>query len=187
MAVTTSPEVVREAVAVFDSEAALQGAVDELLSSGFDSAEVSMLADEREIERKLGHTYNRVGELEDDPKAPRTSHVPIESVGNAEGGVIGGLTYVGAIAAAGAVVASGGTLLAVVVTAAIAGGAGGLIGSILARWIGHRHHQRIQEQLRHGGLLLWVRTWDADHERRALAILSKHSGRDVHVHSLPAG
>ena len=36
--------------------------------------------------------------------------------------------YVGAVAAAGAVVASGGTLAAVIVTATLAGGTGGIIG-----------------------------------------------------------
>ena len=29
--------------------------------------------------------------------------------------------------------------------------------------------QRVEEQLEHGGLLLWVRTWHADKERHALA------------------
>jgi hypothetical protein len=37
-----------------------------------------------------------------------------------------------------------------------------------------------------GGLLLWVRTWDVEDERRAVEILRKHSGSDVHVHALPA-
>jgi hypothetical protein len=30
-----------------------------------------------------------------------------------------------------------------------------------------------------------VRTWQIHDERRAVRILTKHSGRDVHVHSLP--
>ena len=45
----------------------------------------------------------------------------------------------------------------------------------------------LQEQLDRGGLLLWVHTRDAAHEERATEILRRHSGRDVHVHDLPAG
>ena len=36
-----------------------------------------------------------------------------------------------------------------------------------------------------GGLLLWVRTRDADCEQRALEILRHHSARDVHLHQIP--
>ena len=43
----------------------------------------------------------------------------------------------------------------------------------------------IQEQIDHGGLLLWVRTRDEDHEKRAVDILKKHSGKDVHLHDIP--
>ena len=74
--------------------------------------------------------------------------------------------YVGAIAAVGAVVASGGTIAAAITAAALAGGAGGLIGSILAKWVGEHQAHYLQTQMDHGGLLLWVRTWQAEDERR---------------------
>src|SRR6266480_6151673 len=69
----------------------------------------------------------------------------------------------------------------------LAGGAGGLIGSILAKWVGDHHAHYLQAQMDRGGLILWVRTWDAEDERRAVEILRKHSGDHVHVHALPAG
>jgi len=59
------------------------------------------------------------------------------------------------------------------------------LGSILAKWVGDHHAHHLQVQLDHGGLLLWVRTWNAKDEKRASEILAKHSGRDVHVHTLP--
>jgi Na+/glutamate symporter len=93
--------------------------------------------------------------------------------------------YVGAMAGAGAIVASGGTLAAAIAAAALAGGTGGFIGSILARWVGDRHAHNLQEQMDHGGLLLWVRTRHAEDEKRAMEILKKHSGHDVHIHALP--
>ena len=176
---------IREAVGVFDNPEAFQEAIDKLMSSGFDRAELSLLASEQTVDEKLSHHYEKVKELEDNPKIPRAAYVSTESIGDAQGGLVGGLMYVGATAAAGAIVITGGTLAAAIAAAAVAGGAGGLIGSILAKWVGHRQAQYLQEQLNHGGLLLWVRTWDAGDEKRAVEILAKHSGRDVHVHALP--
>jgi hypothetical protein len=178
--------VVREAVGVFNRPEDLQGAIDELLSSGFHRAELSLLASERAVEEKLGHRYEKVIALEDDPRVPRTAYVSTEAVGSAEGAVIGALMYVGATAAAGAVLVSGGTLAAGIAAILMAGGAGGLIGATLAKWIGDHHGQYLQQQLEHGGLLLWVRTWDVEEEKRAVEILRKNSGTDVHLHTIPA-
>ncbi len=174
----------QEAVGIFDDAATLQAAIDELQSSGFDRAEISLLAGERAVEEKLGHLYKRTHLLEDDPNAPRTAYVSTESIGDAEGGIVGALLYVGAVAAAGAVIASGGTLAAAIGAAVVAGGAGGTIGAVLARIIGKHHADYLQSQIDHGGLLLWVTARDQAHEKRAAEILSKHSAHDVHVHPL---
>lgn len=176
---------IREAVGIFGSADDLQNAIDELLSSGFDRAELSLLASDNVVQEKLGHRYERVSALADDQTIPRVAYVSTEAIGAAEGGLMGGLMYVGGTAAAGAVVASGGTLAATITAMALAGGAGGLIGSILAKWLDDSHAQHLQAQLDRGGLLLWVRTWDSDDEKRAVRILKKHSGRNVHVHTLP--
>lgn len=178
---------IREAVGVFADADSLEQAIDDLLTSGFDRAEVSLLAGEDTVEEKLGHKYRKASELEDEATVPRTAYVSTESIGDAEGGLIGGLLYVGATAAAGAIVASGGTLAAAIAAAALAGGAGGLIGAVLANWVDDDHAAYLQEQLNHGGLLLWVRTMDPEDEKRAVEILSRHSGRDVHVHGQPTG
>jgi hypothetical protein len=175
---------VREAVAVFETADALQDAIDELQTSGFDRADISLMTSEHVVEAKLGHKYQKVSELEDDTRVPRTFYVAPESIGEAQGALVGGLFYVGAIGAAGLILASGGTMAAAVLAASAAGGAGGLIGALLGKHIGDRHAQHLQEQLDRGGLLLWVRSWNKDEEARAKAILSKHSAHDVHVHSL---
>jgi hypothetical protein len=178
-------DTIREAVGFFGTADTLQEAIDKLMSSGFDRAELSLLAGEHTVDEKLGHKYHKVTELEDDAAVPRCCYVSTESVGDAEGGLVGGLFYVGAVAAVGAIVASGGGLAAAITGAALAGGTGGLIGSVLARLVGEHHAHHLQEQLDHGGLLLWVRTRDAEHEKRAVDILRQHSGRDVHMHAIP--
>ena len=173
---------VREAIGIFQDPQDLEAAIDELLSSGFDRADVSLLAGERAIEAKLGHRYRRVGSLADDPAVPRTAYVSTEALGDAEGALVGGLMYVGATVAAGAVVVSGGAIAAGLAAAVLAGGAGGMVGALLAKWVGHRHGHYLQDQIERGGLLLWVRTWDSGHEERAASILRRHAGDCVHVH-----
>ena len=180
----TGTVTVREAVGVFHDWGSLQAAVDELQVSGFDRAEISLLAGEKTVQDKLGHVYEKVADLEDDANTPRAAYVGRDSMVEAKTGVIGALAYVGAIATVGAVVASGGTLAWALAGAAMAGGGGGLIGAVAARWLGRDRARDLQAQLDKGGLLLWVRLRDHEHEKRASDILTKHSADDVHVHEM---
>lgn len=185
MGTAPAPHETSEAVAVFARADQLEAAIDDLLTAGFDRADLCLLADEDAVVAKLGHRYRKVEELEDDRGVPRECYVAREDLGNAEGGLIGGFFYVGACAATGAILASGGTLIPAIIGAALAGGASGLIGSALARRVGRNYAEHLQEQLRHGGLLLWVRTHDEGHERRAVEILRRNAGGDVHLHGVP--
>jgi hypothetical protein len=172
-----------ETVAVFETAADFEDAIDELMCSGFDRADLSVAAPDKRIKEKLGHPFRTVAELEDDAAVPRSSYVADESIHEAEGALVGGPFYVGAVAAAGFVLAYAGSLAAEIDGALLAGAAGGLIGFLFAKSIGNRHQR---EQLARGGLLLWVRTPDVPHIKRAVEILFNHSGRDVHVHAFPA-
>ena len=177
---------IREAVGVFHDEKSLQSAVDALLVAGFDRSYVSLLAGQHTIESKLGHRFEKVADLEDDPEVPTQAYVGTDSRTEGKAAIVGGLFYVGAVAAGGIIVASGGTMAAALIAGAVAGGGGGLIGAALAQFLEHRHANRVQTQLDHGGLLLWVRTPAPEDERRAVDILHAHSADDVHVHDLPA-
>lgn len=175
----------REAVAVFHSVTDMEAAIDDLLSNGFDRAEVSLLASEETVRKKLGGVPESTRDLEDNPDAPFVPYLARESFGALEGFAIGLPLYVGAFAAFVPVLASGGAI-AVAIAAAVAGGSGGAaIGGILAHLIGKHHADFLEDQLKHGGILLWVRTRDGAHEKRAVEILKRHSGNDVHVHGLP--
>lgn len=174
-----------EAVAAFHDATSFEAAIDDLLSAGFDAADLNVLAHEDTILAKLGHPYASTKEFMDDPDTPRIGYVPEETIGNAEGAVIGAGIYVPAIVGSLAVVASGGTLLGAVAAAAIAGGAGGLVGAALARHIGHEHARHLDQHLQRGGLLLWVRARDPEHAEKALKILQRHTDDDVHLHDIP--
>ncbi|MEM7021557.1 MAG: hypothetical protein AAF637_03090 [Pseudomonadota bacterium] len=185
MAEESSAQTAREAVGVFHELKPFQDAVAELLRSGFDRADISLLASQHAVEEKLGHAYTKVSEVEDDNAVPRAAYAGDPSLTEAKTGAIGGLAYIGAMAAIGVVVASGGGLAAALAAAAIAGGGGGLVGAFGAQFIGKDRAEELQAQIDKGGLLLWARAKDADHEAKALEILKKHSGDDVHVHDLP--
>jgi hypothetical protein len=178
-------ETLREAVGVFHDERSLRSAVDELMISGFDRSALSLLAGHKAIERKLGQMYRKVADIEDSTEIPYRAYAGADSRTEAESAVVSGLAYVGAVSAAGFVVASGGAVALALLAAAAAGGAGGLIGGLLARVLEHHHASYLREQLDRGGLLLWVRTYGPEEEKRATEILRRWSAEDVHVHELP--
>jgi hypothetical protein len=166
-------QTIREAVAVFDDPETLEKAVFALETHGFDRAAFSLLADEATVEKKLGHRYRRVAEMEDEPAAPRETFFSKVSRVEAEYGLPVGLAFIGVVALAGI----GGTLPVV-----IAAGGGAAVGAVLGGLI-HRHHvHRIEEQLARGGLLLWVAVHDVAEEKTAVEILKGHSAHDVHIH-----
>jgi hypothetical protein len=175
----------REVVGVFSDADALEIAANELLASGFVRARISLLAGESAIVEKLGHKYEKVEELEDNLEIPRTLYRSKESFDAGKSALLGSLASIGAVAAAGAIFASGGALAVTLGSGLIGAEVGGFIGGVLNDFVEDHHAKYLQEQLDHGGLLLWVRTVDAAEENTAKQILSRHSGRDVHAHAIP--
>jgi hypothetical protein len=173
------------AVGVFHDEAALRAAVEELLVSGFDRADLGVLAGHRTIERRLGHDYGKVTELEDLPLLAGRPYVGPASRTVGMGVLISALMYVGAVAAAGSIMASGGTVATMILGAAAAGGGGGLVGAGLVKFMAGRHAMYLQDHLAHGGLLLWVHADNPEKEEHACAILRGHAAEDAHVHEMP--
>ncbi len=177
---------IREAVGVFNDADSLERAIDDLRTHGFARHEYTVLADTKTIEKKLGHIYRRVEDMEDNHYAPRTVFSTQDSIGELQAALFGDTLCLAVIATMAAVMASGGTLLTTAIAATAAGVGGGAIGNVLSRMVGKRHANYIQDQIQHGGLLLWVNTKDAAHEKRAVEILRKHSAHHVHVHEIPA-
>jgi hypothetical protein len=177
------PDKFREAVGVFDSANELQSTIEELLSSGFHRADLNLLAGEDAMHEKLSGGFVEFPAVANDPDLSRTACLSREAIGEAQGGVVGGLMYARAIGAAGAVVMAGGVIFAATVAAPLVGAAEEIVGRLLAKWLGDSHAQHLQRQLDRGGLLLWVRTRDANAEDRAINIFKRHSSPGVHVHT----
>jgi len=184
----TPPEnaAITEAVGLFHSANDMEAAIDDLLTQGFDRADLSLMASEEAIAEKLHGKYTSVRDLEDRADVPTTAYIPRETLGTVGGSVIGALIYVPAMLGLTTVVASGGALAAAIAAMAIYGGVGATLGTILATLIGRTQSDLIAAHLERGGLLLWVHTSDTHHEERALAIMQGHNAEDVHVHTLPS-
>jgi len=171
-----------EVVALFDDEDELDDVVQELQTVGFDHAEISVMPSRNVVERIIGHELRTVTEVADNPDVPRAVPVDRGSLLVAQGALIAGPLYV---AGSGAVIhfAANGADLATVTMAGIAGGAlGAALGIfttiLMKRW----RRRRIEYMLGHGGLVLWVNTFDKKREERARVTLARHPARGVTYH-----
>ncbi len=173
----------REAVAVFEDAEDLDEAVRGLLEAGFVEADLSLLAGRRTVQRKLGHAYDAVEELEDRPGVPRVAYRRMADPAASEGGFIGAIGWAPPLLAAGAVVASTGLVTGLIIGAAVAGT---LATNVLAHVFDRRHADWLQEQLDAGGILLWVRLEDEAAGEVALRILTRYAVHDVHIHDVPS-
>ena len=176
---------VREAVGAFPDLASMEKAVDELEIAGFDRAAVSVLALEPRHGERLTKLYRTLREIEDDGRAPRQAFVSSDARTEGETMAVAGPFYVGGVAGAAAVATAGGALALAFAGAIVTGAAAAGLGAILAGAIARRHATGVEEQLKKGGLILWVDVGDdADAERRAVSILEMAGARDIHVHEI---
>lgn len=171
-----------EAVGIFETFETLQKAIYDLMIAGFSRYDISLLADQKVLEEKLGTSYWTAPELADNPDAPRASFVSEEAIGELEGTIVGGLFFLGSYIAMLALLTPASTIAASIAAIAIGGSPTAVVGTLLARRVGKHHKDYYATQIQHGGILLWVRTWDKEKEELAVKILKGHSGRAVHVH-----
>ena len=145
----------REAVALFHDEAALEDALAALRRDGFGPERISLLASCDAVEEKLGRRFRKIADLEDNASAPRVAYVPAGDAAASDNAAIGALTYVAA--SLGLILASSGGLVPMILAATAAGGTVASVGEALKWLVGHEHARVHEEQLKCGGLLLWVR------------------------------
>ncbi len=168
----------REAIGVFQDEPSLGAAVDDLLMSGFDRSDISVLIGRRPVARKFGAAADPAAAWASQPEAPLTAYVGNVARTQAKAAIVAGLGYVSAMATVTAVVSSGGTGASAATGAGILGG---LVGGAIALTLDRRHAEYVRQQLACGGLRLWVQTVDRDRETPACHILKRRAARAVHV------
>lgn len=177
-------EVAREAVGTLHSEEALEAAVSELTSSGWDRARLSIVAAESVLAPHLPPSEKPVETAADDPAVERGAVVTDTDMRQGRTLASSMAGVIAAFGAAGAVVVTGGGALAAVVGAAAVGGGVTAAAHAAGRWLSDRREQFLDEQVERGGILLWVALRDAGEDRKATDILRRHGAEDVHVHEI---
>lgn len=103
-----------------------------------------------------------------------------QTIGSAA--LVGGGAYVGAMAMA---LTAGAVAFPALIAAAVIGGlGGGAAGAVLTKVLGDHYSSHIEEQIKKGGLLLWVRTPDENKERLAVTILRQHHADHIHIQEM---
>ncbi len=177
--------VVREVVGAAQSREELDALVDRLTTSGFDRSDISLMASHDAVVQKLRAIYRDPVEIAEAPDLPRRDLVTRDDVSSVSAVVFGTLVSVGALGAALPVIASGGALAAIVAAALTGGAAATAIGKVIRdRIVKGLDAATLENDLLHGGLVVFVRARDPEREEEAMAIMRDCGARNVHVHEV---
>lgn len=179
------PQIPGEAVALFPDPHAVEAAVEELLTGGFDHGDISILAREAVVRARLGHRIESTVRAADDPAIPRRSWVEPETRMEGRGALAAILGYAGAITALSLTFATGGAAAAAIGAAVLGAGAGAGLGIGLGKVFDERLAREFQKQLDGGGILVWVHIRDESAATRAMSVLTSHGAHHVHIVATP--
>lgn len=181
-AATESDTSFREAVGLFPDMATMQDAIRELEGSAFQRDSISVLGSRHELERVFGTDVIDPVQAKDNPLAPRQAPSRPEEENIGAGALVGGVAYLAAISAALMTLPL--SLPVTLAAVALGGGGGAAIGMGIVTMLGHRMDENVLRQIDQGGLILWVRTPDAEHEAIALDIMRKHGAHHIQIHDM---
>jgi hypothetical protein len=173
----------REVVGTFDSADALEEAISALTSSGWDRAQLSLLAPRGSVAEHLPGRDTRA--LADDPRAARQAVISDTNLRQERALLAGMAGVIAAFVASGATILTGGAALAAIVGAAAAGGGAAAAVSAIGVGAGRERARFIDQQIAHGGAVLWVTTRDDTEDQQAREILAQAGAAHIHAHETP--
>jgi hypothetical protein len=150
--------------------------VERLQSSGFPSAEISVLLPGTEGKHDIGHVKAT--------KAPEGATTGA-AAGGVTGGVIGLLAGIGALAipGVGPLIAAG-PIVAALTGAAVGGTTGGIVGGLVGLGIPEIEAKRYDQKLRAGNYLIAVHARNDEEEDRAEEIFESQGAEDITTSSM---
>ena len=155
--------------ALFDARSTAEAAVERLVESGLDRADISVLMSKETGGREFGFT--------EATKAPEGA-----ATGAAVGGVLGaiaaGLVAIGTIAAPGIGLLAAGPIIAALAGAGAGGAAGSLIGALVGAGIPEHEAKFYSDALEAGGILVAVQT-TGDRADAVERFLRENGGKSV--------
>jgi len=172
----------RELSAVFHSADDLEAAINDLASEGLDRADMSLLGEEHLLTTDDSKPAGDARQAAADPETPRQPLISDTDIRQGRTLATSLAGVVAAFAATGATILTGGGALAAVVGAAVAGGGASAVVNAVGRQAGNKHEAFIEEQIRNGGIVLWLALREPEREGDVRRILARHAATDVHVH-----
>jgi hypothetical protein len=167
-----------EIVALFRSPEALEAAINDLSSAGWDRSEMSLLAQKS----VLAPDPPQEGTMREAAAAPKEGKSAVVSDSDVRQGRTLATSLAGVIAAfaaTGATILTGGTALAALVGAAVAGGGAAAAVNALGQWADKSRRDYLQEQIERGGIVLWLTLRDPEQEHLAHEILTRHGAEII--------
>jgi hypothetical protein len=156
---------------IFQSRASAENCVDNLISSGFRTDDISVLAPDQQATRELATEKNT--------KAPEAATTGA-TTGGAIGGTLGLLAGIGAIAIPGL----GPFIAAGPIMGALAGigagaAAGGIIGALIGMGIPEYEAKRYEGRVKNGGILVSAHCDNSDWVDKAKDIFKRSGAEDI--------
>lgn len=168
-----------EIVAIFDNLEGLDNAIDELKSKKFPRHNISILGTHKDMIAVFGDDAVLPEYAEDNPETPKAVSIKPEER------TIGGALLVGVPAYIGGCfalfLASSAPIPVLLAAIAVGSIFGAILGGMALLVVYDKFRKKLEKQIDRGGLPLWVKTFEAEREKIATQILSKHGGHDVHI------
>lgn len=175
----------REVTGVFHSRKALDTAAQDLLSSGFDRADIDISASPDEQQRRLNYRAIPAADLADLPAAARRPYVGGDDRLGLEIVAASVVGCVVALVMAFYLVSRGMTAPSVILVPVLGGIAAAAIAIRPLRRVMQRDRFRgLEPAAEWDGLLIWVRVRSPEQEALAQEILVRHGAEAVHVHEI---
>jgi hypothetical protein len=159
------------AFGIYHSRTQAEGAVDQLIGSGFRSEDISVLLQDNVGTKDFAH--------EKQTKAPEGTTTGVIA-GGAIGGTLGLLAGIGALAipGVGPFIAAG-PIMGALAGLGSGGAIGGLIGALVGMGIPEFEAKRYEGRIKEGGVLVSVHCDNSEWVKRAKAILKNTGAEDV--------
>ena len=159
------------AFGIFKSRAQAERCVDALMSGGFRSDDISVLAPDQDTTKELATEKNT--------KAPEGTATGA-TAGGAVGGTLGLLAGIGALAIPGlGPFIAAGPIMGALAGLGVGAAAGGLIGALVGMGIPEYEAKRYEGRVKDGGILVSVHCDDSEWVTKAKDILKRTGAEDI--------
>jgi hypothetical protein len=159
------------AFGIFKTRSQAESCVDALLSGGFRSDDISVLAPDQDTTKELATEKNT--------KAPEGTATGA-TAGGAVGGTLGLLAGIGALAIPGlGPFIAAGPIMGALAGMGVGAAAGGLIGALVGMGIPEYEAKRYEGRVKDGGILVSVHCDDSEWVTRAKDILKRTGAEDI--------